>query len=302
MGVELVKVNKVLEYNQKDFMKSYIMKNTNLRIECKNEFEKDFYKLMNNSVYGKTMENVRNRINFRLISTEDEALRVKNMKRFTIFNDNLVGVHIQKTKVKLNKPIYLGMNILDDSKFLMYNFHYNFMLKQIKRENIDLLFTDTDSLCYTIRHQDIFQIIKDNKDLFDLSNYPKDSDMYDATNSKVIGKFKNESVKPITEFVGLRAKLYSYTVDKDSYAHNRCKGVKRNVVEQELQLQNYKNTLYTREKKRINQNNIRSYDHQLYSETQSKTALSCNDDKVYICDDNIHTYNFGHYKISNNNI
>ena len=152
LGVELVKVNKVLEYSQTDFMKSYIMKNTNLRIESKNEFEKDFYKLMNNSVYGKTMENVRNRINFRLISTEDEALRVKNMKRFTIFNDNLVGVHIQKTKVKLNKPIYLGMNILDDSKFLMYNFHYNFMLKQIKRENIDLLFTDTDSLCYTIRH------------------------------------------------------------------------------------------------------------------------------------------------------
>jgi hypothetical protein len=190
LGVELIKVNKVLEYSQCDFLKQYIMKNTNLRTISKNEFEKDFYKLMNNSVYGKTMENVRNRINFRLISTEDQALRVKNMKRFTIFNDDLVGVHIQKTKVQLNKPIYLGQNILDDSKHLMYNFHYNFMLKQVKRENIDLLFTDTDSLCYVVRHQDIFQIIKDNEDLFDLSNYPKDSAMYNPKNNKVIGKLR----------------------------------------------------------------------------------------------------------------
>ena len=298
LGVELVKVNKVLKYSQKDFMKQYIMLNTNLRTISKNDFEKDFYKLMNNSVYGKTMENVRNRINFRLISTEDESLRVKNMKRFTIFNENLVGVHIQKTLVKLTKPIYLGMNILDDSKHLMYNFHYNFMLKKIKRENIDLLFTDTDSLCYTIRNQDIFQIMKENKELFDLSNYPKDHELYDATNAKVIGKFKNESVKQITEFIGLRSKLYSYVVDKDSHSHNRCKGVKRNVVENELTIKDYKHTLETRESKKVTQNNIRSYGHQLFTEIQEKIALSAKDDKVYICDDNIRTYSFGHYKIS----
>jgi hypothetical protein len=190
LGVELLKVNKVLKYTQKPFMKEYIMKNTNLRTISKNEFEKDLYKFMNNSVYGKTMENVRNRINFRLISTEDQSLLVKNMKRFTIFNEDLVGIHIQKTLVKLCKPIYLGQNILDNSKHLMYDFHYNFMLKKIERENIDLLFTDTDSLCYTIRKQDIFQIMKDNKGIFDLSNYPKDSDMYDGTNyrMKVLSK------------------------------------------------------------------------------------------------------------------
>ena len=298
LGVELVKVNKVLKYSQSNFMEKYIMKNTNLRTISKNEFEKDFYKLMNNSVYGKTMENVRNRINFRLISTEDQSLRVKNMKRFTIFNENLVGVHIQKTLVKLCKPIYLGQNILDDSKHLMYDFHYNFMLKKIDRENIDLLFTDTDSLCYTIRKQDIFQIMKENKEIFDLSNYPKDSEFYDPTNNKVIGKFKNESVKQITEFIGLRSKLYSYTVDQDSHNHNRCKGVKRNVVESELTLDHYKNTLYSRESKKVKQNNIRSYGHQLYTETQEKIALSCRDDKVHICENNIKTFSFGHYKIN----
>ena len=188
LGVELVKVNKVLKYTQSNFLKKYIMLNTELRIKCKNDFEKDFYKLMNNSVYGKTMENVRNRINFRLINTEDQALRVKNLKRYTIFENDLVGVHIQKQKVKLNKPIYLGQCILDDSKYVMYDFHYNFMLQKVKRENIDLLFTDTDSLAYHIRKENIFDIIKNNKSLFDLSDYPKDHELYDPTNKKVIKK------------------------------------------------------------------------------------------------------------------
>ena len=192
LGVELVKVNKVLEYAQKPFMKEYIMLNNRLRKQSKNDFEKDFYKLMNNSIFGKCLENVRGRINFRLINSEESALRVKNMKRFTIFNDDLVGVHIKKTEVTLCKPIYIGQNILDDSKFTMYDFHYNFMLKKVDRKNIDLLFTDTDSLCYKIRNQDIFEVIKENKDLFDLSNYPKDHELYDDVNNKALGKFKVE--------------------------------------------------------------------------------------------------------------
>ena len=118
---------------------------------------------MNNSVYGKTMENVRSRINFRLITTEDEALRVKNLKHFTIFNDNLVGLHINKLKVKLNKPIYLGQCILDQSKITMADFHYNFMLKNIERRNINLMMTDTDSFLYNIENQDIYKIMENNK-------------------------------------------------------------------------------------------------------------------------------------------
>lgn len=296
LGVELVKVKGVLEYKQTDFMKQYIMKNTLLRTKAKNDFEKDFYKLMNNSVFGKTMENVRKRVEIRLISNEDQAMRVKNLKRFTIFDDNLVAVHIQKQKVRLNKPMYLGQTILDQSKLLMYNFHYNFMLKKVERENIDLLFTDTDSLCYHIRNQDIFEIMKQNKDLFDLSNYSKDSDMYDGTNNKVIGKFKNESVVPITEFIGLRAKLYTYTVDGETKSHNKCKGVKKNVGDK-LSSSNYATTLFTREPYPVEQRGIRSYGHQIYTETQIKTALSCCDDKVYICDNNIKTFNFNHWRI-----
>lgn len=299
LGVELIEVNRVLEYKQSNFLSSYIMHNTNLRTEAKNDFEKDFYKLMNNSVYGKTMENVRNRINFKLLTTEDQAMRVgKNLKRFNIFNENLVGVHTFKTQITLDKPIYLGQNILDDSKVLMYNFHYNFMKKNIKEKNIDLLFTDTDSLCYHIKNEDVFEIIKNNKDNFDLSNYPKDHELYDKTNNKVIGKFKNESPNQILEFVGLRSKLYSFVAENDKHHHNKCKGVKRNVVEQELNINDYRDTLYTKENKIISQNGIRSYNHQIFSETMTKVALSCYDDKRFICDDLINTLSFGHYKIN----
>ena len=169
------------------------------------------------------------------------------------------------------------------------------MLKKIERNNIDLLFTDTDSLCYHIKNQDIFEIMKENKELFDLANYPKDHELYDKTNNKVMGKFKNESIEPINEFLGLRAKLYTYTTDKDDISHNKCKGVKSNVAKTDITMNDYKKTLYDRKSKTINQNNIRSYGHQIYTETINKIALSCNDDKVFICDDNIYTRNHGHY-------
>jgi hypothetical protein len=333
LGVELVSVNRVLQYTQENFLKKYIELNTNLRAKAKNDFEKDFFKLMNNSVFGKTMENVRQRINFRLVSTVEQAMRVKNLIKFTIFGDSLVGVHIQKTKVNLNKPVYLGQTILDDSKCLMYDFHYNFMLKKIPQEDIDLLFTDTDSLCYCIRNHDTQKLMKDNKEYFDLSNYPENHPMYDKTNKCVIGKFKNESPSEIREFVGLRAKLYSYRTDPvyerpaesegeieikyDDYVEcssdekqldqcdskqkednktlkNKCKGVKQYVAKK-LAIDKYREVLFSRGEEKILQNGIRSHAHQLYTETVSKVALTTRDDKVYVCDDNIHTRNFGHY-------
>ena len=298
LGVELKKVHRVLQFNQKPFLAEYIELNTNLRKVAKNEFEKDFFKLMNNSVFGKTMENVRNRINFRLISTEDEAWRVKNLNQFTIFDESLVGVHIQKQKILLNKPVYLGQTILDDSKYLMYDFHYNFMLAKIPRNDIDLLFTDTDSLCYSIRKHDIYEIIKNNKKYFDLSEYPEEHELFDPTNKKVIGKFKDEcSGKYITEFVGLRAKLYAFSVDNCNKKHLKCKGVKKSVAKKSLNIDKYREVLYSRKSINVSQNCIRSYQHQIYSETVNKTALSCRDDKVYICDNNINTLSFGHYKI-----
>ena len=185
----------------------------------------------------------------------------------------------------------MGQNILDQSKYLMYDFHYGTMLPHFGRENIDLLFTDTDSLCYHIKNKDPFEFMKEKKSLFDLSNYDRKNDLYDTTNKKVIGKFKNESIKQITEFVGLRSKCYS------NKNHHRCKGVKRGVVENEIIFKNYKDVLFDRIKISKSQNGFRSYKHQIYTETINKIALSYNDDKSYICDNNIDCITFGHYKI-----
>ena len=167
------------------------------------------------------------------------------------------------------------------------------MLKKIERQNIDLLFTDTDSLCYHIKNQNIFDIIKENSGLFDLSNYPKNHELYDSVNNKVIGKFKNESIEMITEFVGLRSKLYAYT--KENKTIKKCKGVKSSVVEQEIKIENYRNTLYSGKSFGITQNVIRTYGHQIYSESCNKVALSSKDDKVYICKNQVDTRNHGHY-------
>ena len=296
LGLLLTKVNRVLQYEQCDFMASYIMKNTNARTIAKNDFEKNFYKLMNNSVFGKTMENVRQRINFKLVSTEEQALGIRNRSRsHTIFHESLVGVHLLKKEVVLNKPIYIGQCILDDSKFLMYDFHYNFMMKQFDRKDIDLLFTDTDSLCYHIKNKDPYEVIKNNKHLFDLSD--DKGDMFDPTNKKVIGKFKNESpVKQITEFVGLRSKVYAYKTD-DVKEHKKCKGVKKSVCKKELTVEMYKDTLFNRLSKEIKQNTFRSHKHVLYTEEITKIALSSFDDKCYVKNNNIDTYTFNHFEI-----
>jgi hypothetical protein len=177
------------------------------------------------------------------------------------------------------------------------------MLKNIKRENVDLIFTDTDSLCYHVKNENVFELIKSNKDKFDLSNYPKNHDMYDSSNNKVIGKFKNESVSQITEFIGLRSKLYSFTTDKDDISHNKCKGVKTSVAKNELTIHDYRHTLETLESKSVEQSNIRSYGHKLYTEKQYKVALSARDDKVHILKENgkyINTLNFYHWRIEEN--
>ena len=295
LGLKIKKVNKVLQYKQENFMESYILKNTNERKQAKNDFEKDFYKLMNNSVYGKTLENVKNRINFILVDSEKRALAMKNyFKKITPFNKNLVGVHLCKKEILLNKPIFIGQTVLDQSKYLMYNFHYNHMLKHFKRENIDLLFTDTDSLCYHIKNQDPFEYMYQNKSLFDLSEYSKDYFLHDTTNKKVIGKFKNESSeKQIVEFVGLKSKLYSYKCDEETETHNKCKGIK-SYISKKLITESYKKILFNRKKHRIVQNGFITEEHEVYTVSQEKIAISANDDKIYVCDDNINTINFGH--------
>ena len=211
-----------------------------------------------------------------------------------------------KTLITYDKPVYLGTCILDLSKLLMYEFHYDVM-KAKYEEKVKLLFTDTDSLCYEIETEDVYEDFKEMKDRFDFSEYSQNHKCFDVTNKKVIGKFKDEANgKPITEFIGLRPKSYSYQVDCDMAQHKRSKGVKKNAINQHLTHQNYFKALFGKTKEEIiqnvNFNIINSTNHILNSVSINKIGLSALDNKRYVCNNNIHTLALGHYKINKRNL
>ena len=206
-------------------MKKYIMFNTEKRKNPANSFEKDFFKLMVNSVYGKTMESLRKRIKGKLVTNEKDFLKYTSKPTYIshkIFGKNYAAVHEIKRVLTLNKPIYVGFTVLELSKLLMYDFHYNFVKNHFDAE---LLLTDTDGLTYVIKSDDAYEELFKHKNLFDLSNLPKNPKFFDETNKKVIGKMKDESEgKIIDEFVGLKSKMHSLK-NIDGKETNTAKGV-----------------------------------------------------------------------------
>ena len=303
MGLKVTRIHRGIKFVESEWMKPYIDLNTNLRAKAKNNFEKDFFKLMNNSVFGKTMENIRNRVNVKLVNTEEKLRKLvakPNFKSCKIFNENLVSVHMKKTSLTMVKPVYLGMCILDLSKTIMYEFYYNY-LKQKYGDKIKLLFSDTDSLMCEIETEDFYKDISgDVKDRFDTSNYPENhpSGIPTGINKKVLGMMKDEAAgKIIKEFVGLRAKLYSYKMYEGGEEIKKCKGIKKQVVENSISHEDYKTCLRTGKEQLRKQNILRSYNHEVYTEEVNKVALSAMDDKRYILKDGVHTLAWGHYKI-----
>ena len=207
--MKLTKIHGVLKFKQSDWMKKYIDFNTEKRRNAANGFEKDFLKLMINSVYGKAMENLRKRINVRLVNNEKDFLTYTCRPTYTtnkIFGKDYAAIYEIKSVLILNKPIYVGFTALELSKWKMYDFYYNFIKKHF---NAELLFTDTDSLAYEIKSENAYEQFFKWKDLFDFSNYPKDSKIFDNANKKVIGKMKDEYGEIIiNEFIGLKSNMY----------------------------------------------------------------------------------------------
>ena len=150
LGMKFKKIHRILKLKQSDQMKSYINFNTQKRNKSINESDKTFFKLMNNGIYGKTMENMRKRIKTRVLNNSQDLIKYTsrptcvNQKKF---QNNLAEIHEKKIFLTLNKPIYVEFTVLEISEWDMYNFHYNFMIRKFI---IRLLFTDTDSLCYEI--------------------------------------------------------------------------------------------------------------------------------------------------------
>jgi hypothetical protein len=197
-------------FQQSPWLKAYIDLNTERRKHATNDFEKDFYKLMNNAVFGKTMENPRKRGNVKLVNNKAKLTELTvrpSFESFRMFSEDLAAVNLKKTKLYLNRPIYVGFTILDLSKVLMYQFHHEYM-KQKYGANAKLLFTDTDSLCYEVKTPNIYQDILEDPELFDTSEYAQDHPIHSVRSKKVIGKMKDETHGIlIQELVGWRAKM-----------------------------------------------------------------------------------------------
>ncbi|XP_033115278.1 uncharacterized protein LOC117115545 [Anneissia japonica] len=302
-GLVLTKVHRIIEFTQRAWMKEYIDMNTELRKAAKTDFEKDFFKLMNNSVFGKTMENVRNRQTVILCKNsetrkKDRLMAKPNFNRYVVINDDLVAIHMNKTRVVLNKPIYCGAAVLDLSKLVMYEFYYD-KLKPMYGDRVKLLYTDTDSMFLKITTEDVYADMRENLDWFDTSNYDKDSMLYSEKNKKVPGKMKDELGGTImTEFVALKPKMYSFKTQDPRLDVKRAKGVAKYVVKGHLRHDDYVRVLTSREDMYCDMTSIRSSKHLLYTFKQTKKSLCPLDTKMYILDDRITSYAHGNYRIA----
>ena len=231
-GLILKKVHRVIQFNQEAWLKPYIDMNTKLRKEAKNDFEKDFFKLANNAVFGKTMENVRNHRDIKIVITNKQRnilASEPNYHSTKYISEDLLIMEMKKTEVKMNKPVYLGQSILDISKTLMHEFWYNY-IKPKYGDSARLCYMDTDSFVIHIKTEDFYKdISNDVYRWFDTSNYDENDErsLPTAENEKVIGLFKDElGGKIMIEFVALGTKAYAYLME-DGSEHKKNKRNKK---------------------------------------------------------------------------
>jgi hypothetical protein len=322
-GLVLRHVHRVVLFKQEAWLEPYIRFNTERRAVAVTKATKEFYKLLNNAVFGKTMENVRNRSNLQLVTDRKSLIKMvskPHYKEGIIFREDdedgnfLVGVAMHTTSVKLDKPIYAGVSILDLSKLHMYGFHYE-RVKPLWGERAKLLFTDTDSLCYWVKTGDAYgDMIGSLLEEMDMSETAKEKacsfygfltdgekrlvDENARANKKVLGKFKDETGGvPITEFVGLRAKCYSF-VTEENHTESKAKGVNKHALKAYLTHQDYRDVLMKPVicSKATTFHSFRSLEHVVSTVEITKQALNKYDDKRFILEDGIHSRAHGHYR------
>jgi hypothetical protein len=297
LGMEVVKVHRVLGFEQCAWLRGYIAMNTRLRRKAKSKFSKDFFKLRNNSVFGKCMENIRNRLNVDLVTTRKKFLKLAakpTFKTFSIFHEELVGITRYYASVTMTKPIAVGFAVLELSKLRMFDFYYNQFVHIFPDHKV--LFTDTDSLAVSVRCNDPYKLIGLHSCEFDTSDFPTTHPQYSPTNKKKAGKFHDELAgRPMKEFVGLRAKMYSFTVDEAE--RKVAKGIGRTAIRQDLKFDQYKSCLENQTKTCVRMQQIRSVKHKLHTVDVTKIGLSSFDDKRYIESDGIATLPHGHHRI-----
>ena len=291
-GMKIKKVHSVISFKQSKWLEKYIKFNTQKRNQAVNDFEKDFYKLLNNAFYGKTMENVRNRCKIEFIK-KDEYNKILKQQRKLTFN----GIHksfgncdsylVKEHEILMDKPIYLGFAILELSKLHMYETYYDTLQPYFGQENLQLHYMDCDSFILSINSGNITKDLKSLENIFDFSNIDENHELYSEKNKKVLGKFKIETPKNIfiDEFIALGSKMYAFKCkDKDMEEYkNKLKGISKSQSKH-IKFEEYKICLDGDEMENECINYIlRSINHDMYMQGIKKTALTIFDDKrIYL--------------------
>ena len=282
MGMKIINLKCIYQFKQKPIIREYIEFNTNQRKIAKTDFEKNLFKLLNNSLYGKFIENVRNHVNIDPIPINDVDSILKRQSKLSF--DGIVDCYdkfniykYKKNKITFKKPIYLGFSILELSKLLMYEYYYEKFLP-FWQEKVKLQYMDTDSFILCIETDNLEKDLKHFENDFDFSDLDSNSPLYSCENKKVIGKFKIETSPHLylDEFCSLRAKSYAFKI-------NDIKKSKQKGIQKAPDIEEYKHCLFN--KNTTNQTNIsiRSERHNINVIKQNKLALNSFDDKrLYI--------------------
>ena len=300
LGLKLTSVYRVLKFTQEAYLKPYIELNARLRANSQNDFEKNLYKLMNNCIFGKSIQNQRKQLNLKLCLNQWQAnkwLIKPNYQSFTILDQNKVIIELQKQKVRLNRPIYLGFTCLEFAKYHMYDVYYNYF-KKFYNEQINLVYTDTDSLLLSVKTKDFYKDLKRKfNQIMDTSNYSKNHFLYSERNTKIIGKFKDEYLNMIVhEFVGLKPKLYSILYNDDKFKQT-AKGLQKSVLQKSINHQHYRNVLFDHKVYNTEMRRIQSKEHNLSTVRLTKQIFQPLDDKRYLLQNGIDSKAFGHSSI-----
>ncbi|XP_050063772.1 uncharacterized protein LOC126552813 isoform X2 [Aphis gossypii] len=303
-GLIVEKVHRVIQFSQSDWLAKYIELNTEMRKKARNDFEKDFFKLMNNAVFGKTMQSKLKEMKMELVSCARRLQKLINkctFKHCTNYNENLNAVTLENKIIKFDKPIYIGFAVLDISKTKMYDYHYNVMKKHYK-DKIKLMYTDT---VYHINTDDFYKDLIENTNLMDrldTADLPPIHPCYTTARKKVPGFFSDEAKGHImTEFCALRAKSYAYntyTGEEDVVREQiKAKGVRQHVVKNHMTLEDLVKCLFGEAGVEAYKENvsIRSFKHKLMTIKTRKLTYNSYDDKRVVLDDKIHTLAHGHY-------
>ena len=297
-GLILKKVHRVIEFREEAWLKPYVDMNTKLRTEAKNDFEKDFFKLMNNYFFGKTMENVRNHRDIKLVTANERRNKLVSKRNYHTtkhFSQYLLAIEMRKTKVIMNKPVHLGQATLDISKTLMYESCYDY-IKPKYQEKAKLCYMDTDSFIVHIETEDFYKdIAQDINKWFDTSGYDKNDNrpLPIGINKKIIGMFKDElNGKIMAKLCGPRSKTYAFLLD-DNTEKKGAKGTKKCVIKRRIKFDDYTDSLFNNKTILRSQQRFKSDNHTIYTENINEAAKTSNDDKRLQTYDKITTYPHG---------